>query len=75
MRKSVKVALATSALAVVGGLFLAGSSLAERGPGFGPGGPMGEARKLVKEFDKNGDGKLDETERAALMDVLRLMMR
>ncbi len=43
MRKSVKMALATSALAVVGGLFLVGSSFAERGPGFGPGG-MGPGR-------------------------------
>ena len=31
MRKSVKMALATSALAVAGGLFLVGSSFAERG--------------------------------------------
>jgi hypothetical protein len=30
---------------------------------------------LLQQFDKNGDGKLDDTERAALIDFLRTMMR
>lgn len=40
------------------------------GPGFpgggpgGPGGPMGQERKLVAQFDKDGDGKLNAAERA-----------
>ena len=44
MRKSVKVALATSALAVAGGLFLVGSSFADRGSG--PMGHMGPMRMM-----------------------------
>jgi CotH kinase protein len=32
------------------------------GPG-GPGGPMGKGRTLVKEFDHDGDGRLDRKER------------
>ncbi|MBL8173247.1 MAG: CotH kinase family protein [Bryobacterales bacterium] len=44
---------------------------AQRGPGRGPGGPGGfppmgmSERKLVKDFDKDGDGKLNATERQA----------
>ena len=34
------------------------------GPG-GPGGPMGEKRLVVKEFDKDGNGRLNKEERAA----------
>ena len=35
-------------------------------PGFGgPGGPMGPERKLVEEFDSDGDGRLNRTERDA----------
>ena len=64
MRKSVKVALATSALAVAGGLVLAGSGLAQ---GFGPGGGMmggfGELRReMLKNVDTNGDGALSQEE-------------
>lgn len=34
-------------------------------PGFGPGGPMGGAdREIVKQFDVDGDERLDATERA-----------
>ena len=32
-------------------------------PGFGPGGPMGQERELVKAFDKDGDGRLNQRER------------
>ena len=36
------------------------------GPGgFGRGGPMGEEQKLVKQFDKNKDDRLDAAERKA----------
>ena len=35
-------------------------------PGMGgPGGPMGQERKLLKEFDKDGDGRLSAEERKA----------
>ena len=41
-------------------------------PGFGgPGGPMGGERKLVKQFDKDGDGRLDLPERQAARDFLK----
>jgi hypothetical protein len=33
------------------------------------------AQQIMQQFDKNGDGKLDASERAALMDFLRSMMR
>ena len=73
MKRSVKIALATSALAVAGGLFLVGSSFAERG--FGPGGMgrwaahggamggFGEMRReMLKEVDTNSDGKISQDE-------------
>src|SRR5262245_16881470 len=41
-----------------------------RGPG-GPGGPMGQVRKLVSQFDKDGDGKLNKEERQAARDFLK----
>jgi spore coat protein CotH len=42
-----------------------------RNRGFGPGGPMGGAeRKLVKQFDKNGDGWLNLDERKAARESL-----
>ncbi len=41
-------------------------------PGFGgPGGPMGAERKLVKQFDKDGDDRLDQAERRAARDFLK----
>jgi Ca2+-binding EF-hand superfamily protein len=63
----VKVALATSALAVAGGLFLVGSSFADRGPG-GPMGHMGMmgfgpvAHEMLKTVDTNNDGALSQDE-------------
>jgi len=39
--------------------------------GFGPGGPMGQKRKLVKQFDKNGDGRLNKQERQAARESLK----
>lgn len=41
-----------------------------RVPGMG-----GRGQMLLKQFDKNGDGKLDAEERAALMAFLKSMMR
>lgn len=46
------------------------------GPGFGPGGPrgpggMGQERKVVAQFDKDGDGRLDREERLAARDFLK----
>jgi hypothetical protein len=32
-------------------------------PGSGPGGPMGQERKLLKQFHKDADGRLDQQER------------
>ncbi len=40
------------------------------GPG-GPGGPMGQPRKLVKQFDKDGDGRLNAAERKAAREFLK----
>src|SRR5689334_14505845 len=42
------------------------------GGGFGgPGGPMGEKQKLVKQFDKDGDGRLNKEERTAAREFLK----
>ncbi len=64
MKRSVKVALATSALAVAGGLFMVGSSFAERG--FGPLGlgPMGDGigNEMLQTVDTNKDGALSQDE-------------
>ncbi len=41
-------------------------------PGFGgPGGPGGKERKLVKDFDKDGDGRLNQAERRAARESLK----
>ena len=41
-------------------------------PGFGgPGWPMGQERKLLKQFDKDGDGRLNKKERTAARDFLK----
>ena len=40
------------------------------GPG-GPGGPMGQERKLVKQFDKDADGRLNLLERQAARDAMK----
>ena len=41
-------------------------------PGFGgPGGPGGKERKLVKDFDKDGDGRLNLAERQAARESLK----
>ncbi|MFO0829727.1 MAG: CotH kinase family protein [Phycisphaerales bacterium] len=40
------------------------------GPG-GPGGPMQEERKVLKEFDKDGDGRLNREERAAARAAMK----
>jgi spore coat protein CotH len=42
-----------------------------QGPPFGPGGfPGGEERTIVKQFDKNGDGWLNQAERTAAREFL-----
>src|SRR5436190_15820631 len=45
------------------------------GPGFGPpggfGGPMGQIRQVVKQFDKDGDGRLNKEERKAAREFLK----
>ena len=69
MKRSVKVALATTALAAAGGLFLVGSSLAERGPG-GPMGHMGHmggmmgglGHEMLQNVDTDSDGALSQDE-------------
>jgi hypothetical protein len=40
------------------------------GPG-GPGGPIGQERKIVKEFDKDDDGRLNRDERVAARESLK----
>jgi Ca2+-binding EF-hand superfamily protein len=68
MKRSVKVALATSALAVAGGLFLVGSSFADRGLMGGPMGHMGMmgfgpiAHEMLKNVDTNNDDALSQDE-------------
>ena len=41
-----------------------------RGPG-GPGGPMGGERKIVAQFDKDADGRLNKEERTAAREFLK----
>jgi hypothetical protein len=68
MRQSVKVALAASALAIGGGLFLATTSFADRGFGHGRmgmmgGGPFGMlGHDMLQSVDANGDGSLSQEE-------------
>jgi len=70
MRRSVKIALATSALAVAGGLFLVGSGIAHdwRGRmGMMGGGHMGMmggpiVHEMLKTVDTNNDGALSQDE-------------
>jgi hypothetical protein len=58
-------------LAIVDDMLASGDMTAlRRIPGMG-----GRAQQLMQMFDKNGDGKLDATERAALMEFLRGMMK
>jgi hypothetical protein len=38
-------------------------------------GMNGRGGQILRMFDKNGDGKLDDAERGALMDFIRSMMR
>src|SRR5712664_3010374 len=44
-----------------------------KGPpfGMGVGGPFGQQRKLVKQFDKDGDGRLNNEERKAAREFLK----
>lgn len=68
MKTSVKMALATGTLGVVGAVFLVGTSYADRGgfdPRFGMGGP-GHGGPMVREMlanvDTNDDGALSQEE-------------
>lgn len=56
------------ALALTLFLLTAGSSSGQDRP---PGGPPAEERKLVKQFDRNGDGWLNREERAAAREMIR----
>jgi hypothetical protein len=67
MKQSVKIAIATGALAVGGGLFLATASFAERG--FGPGGGMMGGghfgmlgHEMLQNVDTNNDSALSQEE-------------
>lgn len=69
MKRSVKVALATSALAVAGGLFLVGATYADgfgRGMRMGPPGHMGMmggmGPEILKAIDTDKDGALSQEE-------------
>lgn len=66
MKRSVKIALASGALAIGGGLFLATASFAERGPGQGPMGMMGPlgglGHEMIQNVDTNGDSALSQDE-------------
>ena len=71
MKRSVQIALAAGGLAVFGGIFLAGASLADAG--FGPPGPHmammgGMGAELLQNVDKNGDGALSQDEINAAVD-------
>ncbi len=66
MKTKLTILLATSAL-------LLGAGLAAAGPHGRPGpGPMGgPPPELLKEFDKNNDGKLDDAEREAAHTAMK----
>jgi hypothetical protein len=73
MKRSVKMALATSAVAVAAGLFLVGTGVAARGFG-GPGGMGGMGmmgglgHEMLQNVDTNGDGALTQDEINAGVD-------
>ena len=69
MKQSVKVALATGALAVAGGVFLVGTSFAGRGFGHHGGmmGPLGH--EMLANVDTNSDGALSQAEIDAAIDA------
>ena len=62
-RRAAGVGLAALALLTAA----TGAAVAQRG-GFGP--PMGQERKLVAQFDRNGDKRLDAEERKAAREWL-----
>jgi hypothetical protein len=64
MKGSVKIVLATTALALGGGLFLATAGYAERGPGgHGQMGMMhGLGHEMIQGVDENDDGALSQDE-------------
>jgi hypothetical protein len=69
MKQSLKVALAASALAIAGGVFLVGTSFAGRGFGH-HGGMMGPlAHEMLGKIDANSDGALSQAEIDAAIDA------
>ena len=58
------------ALLLASGIALAPHSLAQR-PGGGPGGPNAPDRELVKDFDQDGDGRLNQEERNAARKLIQ----
>jgi hypothetical protein len=70
MRQSVKIAVVAGALAIVGGLFLAGTSFADRGfGGHGHMGMMGLHHEMLKDIDANADGALSQQEIDSAIDA------
>lgn len=49
---------------------VAGTASFAQGPGMGPGGPTQPERKLVTQFDKDNDGRLNTAERKAAREFL-----
>lgn len=68
MRRLFAVPVALCAMGVV--LYCAPEAHTQPG-GFGKGPPGGQERKLVKDFDKNGDGWLNADERKAARDTAK----
>src|SRR5437667_9155082 len=74
MRKPIAfgwVVVAVGALAAQqppGGDFL---PFGPKGPGDFAKGPVGQSRKLVKQFDRDGDGRLNKEERQAAREFLK----
>jgi len=73
MSRLARVFAAIGVVAVVP-LFAAQPPFGPEGPPFGkggPGGPMRTERKLVQQFDADGDGRLNAAERAAARESLK----
>ena len=69
MKQSLKVALAASVLAIAGGVFLVGTSFAERGFGHHGGMMRPLAHEMLASVDANSDGALSQAEIDAAIDA------